>query len=279
MHCFGISNHTPEQALVALQKRQVVSEMSEVAIVPAGTVLNTEKKPSRQILFILNTSDFYRNLKTLNSPRYEKAHVFVFASPLRIAELSSCVPLDFEANPAAKGLGYLLKKDINVAEYKSRVKKVTAPVARMHTRYLTLLTDSVKHGSLLNPLMTFLYTLPSSTHQTPVKEAVAIYLYKGGAWAKLEELLDGIKGVIINKRIRDRLKDILKSPEGDNMRAAFKELRAAKGEAKAPSWAQLAKRHTVTEYEMKYIKSVFDARLANKSSRGTALGAPAKKAA
>lgn len=279
MHCFGISNHTPEQALIALQKRQVVAEMSEVAIVPAGTILNTEKKPSRPILFILNTSDFYRNLKTLNSSRYDTAHVFVFASPLRVAELAGCIPLDFEANPASKGLGYLLKKDINISEYRQRVKKATTQVARMHTRYLTLLTDSVKHGSLLNPLMTFLYTLPSSTHQTPVKEAVAIYLYKGGAWPKLETLLDSIKGVIINKRIRDRLKDILKSPEGENMRAAFKELRAAKGETKVPTWSQLAKRHSVTEYEMKYIKSVYDARLANKPMRGTAIGAPVKKAA
>ncbi len=283
MYCFGVSNHSPDQALHFLQRRKIVAEQSEIAIVPSGTLLSTEKKPSRKFLFILSVSDFYRNLKTLNSVNYANVQLFVFASPLRVAELTHCTPLDFEPHPANEGLGFLLRKDINLADYKLRLKNKeggTPTVQINKKKYLTLLTDNVKHGSLLNPLMTFLYTLPSSTHQTPVKEAVVDYLYKGDSWAALEQMLDDIKGVIISKRIRDRLKEILQDASGTNIRAAFKEYRAGKKAGKAPLWSSLAKTHSVSEYEMKYLKSVYEAKTSTKPFRGKALGhTPAKKAA
>src|SRR5471030_2887151 len=122
MYSFGISNHSPDQALHFLKRRSIVEDMSEIAIVPSGTVLSTEKKPVRQVLFILSVSGFYRNLKTLNSPPYRNVRVFLFASPLRVAELKNMVPLDFEPHPANQGLGFLLQKEINLQAYKASVK-------------------------------------------------------------------------------------------------------------------------------------------------------------
>lgn len=283
MYSFGVSNHSPDQALQFLKKRSIVSDLSEVAIVPSGTILSTEKKPSRKILFILSVSDFYKNINVLNSKPYTEVNVFLFASPLRIAELTNTTALDSEPHPANQGLGFLLSRELELHRFKAAKKNPdleggAAQVKRLNTQYLTLLTDNVKTGSLLNPLMTFLYTLPSATHQTPVKEAVATYLFKGGVLSKLEELLDGIRGIVLSRKVRDRLKVILKSPEGDNMKAAFKEMREIKKSGKAPVWAAISKKHSVSTYELKYIKSVYDAKLMNKGSRGTKLGT-VKKAA
>ncbi len=280
MHCFGVASHSPDQALQFLLKRKIVDEVSDVAIVPSGTVLKTTKKPVRKIVFILSITDFYRNLATLNSDLYRDVQLFVFASPLRVAELSNTVFLDFESNPANKGLSFLLKKEFDLVAYRAQLKRDgNVQVMRQATKYLTVLTDSVKQGSLLNPLMTFLYTLPSSTHQTPVKEAVALYLYKGTAWSGLETMLDEIKGVIISKRIRDRLKEILVSDAGNNIRAAFKVYRAGKKAGKVPLWASLSKAHSVSEYEMRYIRSIIEQKLTAKPFRGKALNAQVKKAA
>ncbi len=280
MYCFGVSNHSPDQALHFLVKRKVVEDESGVAIVPSGTLLSKEKKPSRPILFILSISDFYRNLSVLNSSLYRNVQLFVFASTLRVTELSHSVWLDFEPNPANKGLSFSLQKELNFLAYKAHIKTDgAAKVERLKTKYLTLLTDNVKHGSLLNPLMTFLYTLPSSTHQTPVKEAVVDYLYKGTKFVDLEETLDSVKGVIISKRIRDRLKDILQTDAGNNIRAAFKAYRAAVKAEKVIPWPSLAKQHTVSEYELKYLKSVYDSKVASRDLRGKQLSTTTKKAA
>lgn len=272
MFSFGVSNHSPEQALHFLVRRSIVADTSAVAIVPAGTLLATDKKPSRKIIFILSISDFNRNLKTLNSASYQHTQVFLFASPLRVAELSNTTALDFEPHPANQGLGWLLKKEFNLAALKARLRQPVLEVSRQSTKYLTLLTDTAKQGSLLNPLMTFIYTLPSSTHQTPVKEAVVDYLYKGSSFEALESLLDSIKGIIVSDRIRDRLKAILQAEEGLNIRKAFKEYRAAKKIGKVIPWPTLARNHGVADYELRYLKSVFDAKLQSKPGRGKLLG-------
>lgn len=269
MHCFGVSNHSPDQAVAFLIAKKVIEDMSELAIVQSGTVLKENKKPARPILFILSISDFYRNMAVLNSERYAEAQIFVFASPLRIRELDNVIPLDFEVNPATVGLGFLLKKEIDLAIYRTSIKRKEAEeITRKTTEYLTTLTDNVKRGSLLNPLMTFLYTLPSSTHQTPVKEAVARFLYKGQSFAKLESMLDEIKGVVITKRIRDRLKEILQSEIGDNYKAAFKAYRTQKDEGKTPAISAICKKFGTSDYEMKYLKSVVEASQASKPMRG-----------
>lgn len=280
MHCFGVANHSPDQAVAFLTAKKIITDMSDLAIVQAGTLLKADKKPARSILFILSISDFYRNIEVLNSARYTDAQVFVFASPLRIRELSNVVALDFEVNPATVGLGFLLKKEIDLAIYRTALKrKETEDIAKKTTEYLTTLTDNVKRGSLLNPLMTFLYTLPSSTHQTPVKEAVAIYLFKGQSFAKLEEKLDAIKGVVITKRIRDKLKEILKSEIGENYKAAFKAYREVKEGGKTPAISAICKKFGTSDYEMKYLKSVVEASAATKPLRGKTIASSAARAA
>ena len=280
MHCFGVANHSPDQAVAFLTAKKIITDMSELAIVQSGTLLKENKKPARTILFILNIADFYRNLAVLNSDRYSEAQIFVFASPLRIRELANVVALDFEVNPAAAGMGFLLKKEIDLPTYRAAIKrKEIDTISRKATEYLTTLTDNVKRGSLLNPLMTFLYTLPSSTHQTPVKEAVALYLYKGQTFSKLEEKLDAIQGVVITKRIRDKLKEILKSEIGENYKAAFKAFRETKDTGKTPAISAICKKFGTSDYEMKYLKSVVEASQATKPLRGKTIASSAARAA
>ena len=104
MYCFGISNNSPDSVLSFLKKRKTISDPSEVAILPSGIVLKENKKPVRDILFVLNITDFTRNLDVLNSAKYGKTCVFLFASPLRVNELRNCVSLDTEQNQASAGI-------------------------------------------------------------------------------------------------------------------------------------------------------------------------------
>lgn len=256
MYAFGLSNHSPDQAMNSLVSKGIINEPSEIAVLPSGIRLKENKKPIRSVLFILNVQDFQRNLTVLNSVRYENVQVFIFASPLRIRELQNVLALDFDVNPTANGLGFTMRKDFNMVAYRKAMKKEGAEeVSKVTTHYLGILTENVKRGSLLNPLMTFIYTLPSATHQTPIKEAVAHYLYKFQSFKAFEESLDGLRNITITKRVRDRLKEILTSEIGENYKAAFKALSSEKD----ATIKSVCEKFRTSDYEMKYIQSIVEA--------------------
>lgn len=262
MFAFGLSNHSPDQAMQSMLSKGIITDPSEIAILPSGSRLKENKKPVRSVIFVLSVSDFDRNVTVLNSKKYEDVRVFIFASPLRIKELNNVVALDFEVNPAGLGLGFVLRKDFNMSAYRKSLKNETENVNKEPAHYLRVLTDNAKLGSLLNPLMTFIYTLPSSTHQTPVKEAVAQYLYRGLTYKRFEEMLDELRDITITKRVRDRLKEILTSEAGENYRAAFKALSQIPRDKihirDKEALQEICAKHNTSDYEMSYIRSIVE---------------------
>lgn len=257
MFAFGLSNHSPDQAVNMFLSKGIIADESEIAVLPSGTRLRENKKPVREVIFVLSIPDFRRNLEVFNSTKYANARVFLFASALRINELNNVVALDFDKNPERGGLGFNMRKDLNLPLYRRALKCDEGDgVKHAPIKYLNTLTDNVKRGSLLNPLMTFIYTLPSGTHQTRIKEAIAKYIYRGLSYKKLEEFFDEMKDITITKRVRDRFKEILTSEIGENYKAAFKALHdepdAAKGIEK------VCKKFQTSDYEMRYLKSIVD---------------------
>lgn len=259
---FGVSNHSPDQVIKFLERRTSASDiLGDLAILPFGKKLSPTKKSSRSILFVISISDFYRNAEVLNSPKYANKQVFVFSSPLRLNELTGIIRLDFEHDPALKGLGFLLKSSLDVTAYRNGLRKdADKPIVRNTGRYLTHLIDSIKQGSLLTPLMTFIYTLPSSTLQTPVKNAVVDFFYKGQSIDKLLSVVKDIPAKSISERSLQALEAVLRSEIADNFKAAFKEFRALKKEGKPTVIPAICKRHGISDYEFKYLKSIVDDR-------------------
>lgn len=274
-HIFGISNHSPDKTLDFLRARKVVADLSEIAIVPSGTLLRPDARPVRKILFIVSISDLYRNLTVINSKQYRDASIFVFASPLRINELYGAHPLDFVEDPCNRGVGFIMQQTLNWGAYTKALKSAdgaTRKVKRLDNKYLTVLIEAAKHGSLLNPLMTLIYTMPGATQQSTVKEAVADYLFKGTKLAKLEAVFDSMPDAPISQKHRDGLRTILVSEIGENYRTAFEAYRKQKSDSgKTPSLAAICKKHGTSEYEMSYIRSIVENRTKNKSLIGTTL--------
>lgn len=252
MYAFGLSNHSPGQAIDRLLSKGIISDESDIAVLPAGTRLRENKKPIRDVIFVMSILDFRRNLPVFNSRKYSGAKVFLFASALRINELSEVVALDYDTNPAAAGLGFNARKDLNLSLYKRVLQSPgTQEVEHTKINYLNTLTDNVKRGSLLTPLMTFIYTLPSATHQTPVKEAVARFLHGNHSLPWLDERLNELRDIRVTPKMRDKLKEILTSEIGENYRQAFKD-------SKTEDLESVCKRLQTSDYEMRYIKSIVE---------------------
>jgi len=262
MLCFGISNSAPEVILDLLVQKGIARSRSSVAVVASGSTLDPELKPKRPIVFVLNTSDLMHNLRVLNSDLYLGTRVFIFASPLRLRELQGCTVLDMVEDVANRGLAFKLLNTPNMTPVKSP-RAQDAEVKRQKTQYLTALVDNVRRGSLMTPLMTFIYTLPRATQQTPVKEAVAKHLYNG---TRVELVVKNLSALLSEKNC-EKLVEILESEAAAKYRTAFQALR----DKTVASLKTACTRYDVTDYEMQYLMSVVGVSKANVALRGKSL--------
>lgn len=265
MYCLGVSNHSPLTAIDFLLKTKTIDSRKDIQIVEVGTVLPA--KPKRKALALVNIQDFLKNAKTLNSAAYNDTIVVVFASALRIRELQNCFALDSEPTKESGGVVVRTTKMSRV-RLRQCLKTSHNDVFRQDRKFLITLIDSVKSGSLLNPLMTFIYTLSSSTHQTPVKEACAAFFHNGLSFDAMIRMLKKKYGVTLTERQSNTLSGILEGETGKSFRNLFKDYRASKSTAgdKAVNLDSLCKKHGTAIYEVRYLLSV----VGESVERGTA---------
>lgn len=269
MHCYGISNHSPKQAVDFLVKAKFVAAGKEIKVAEFGCTLPAT--PKKRVLFLVNIQDFYRNVKVLNSDAYKKVSVFVFASALRVREIKGCLPLDQESTQESPGVVVRLKP-LSRAALRAGQKESRTDVKREDGKYLINMIESIKKGSLLAPLMTFIYTLPSSTHQTPVKYACAALLVEGQKFEDMVKALSKI-GVSLNDRQRENLKTILSSEPAQKIGEYFKVAKAKKKEGGSVPVDQLCKKAGIDAYEVRYLTSAYEERNERGSVRGKSVAA------
>lgn len=243
MFCAGVSNHSPEVVLKFLASAGF--EQKDVSVVPVGTKL---AKNSKRCIFFLCIDDFYANLSWMKKTLVEKeVLVLVLASPIRLQELDGCTPLDFVVSP--ESLAAFRFTPLNKAKLSRALKAHTLP-KRKSSEYLITLMTTVREGSLLSPLMTFIYTLSGAAQQNPVKEAVATYFvdYKTKEW-----LQDKVKSVLSVKKLTD-LWLILESEPAVKIRQVCQAIKKHKGD-KTPNIASLCKPLGVQTYEVTYLRA------------------------
>lgn len=238
---FGIANHSPEYVIDALRKAKLIESLKNIGIVPSEQRLS--RRTSCEYLLLLSTKDLRRNASILATSKYQNVRVFVFANPMDLSEIEGLTALDYESNPEYPGFGFKLKA-FNVREVK---KASESRLEYRRGRYLHKLIKYVKRGSLLNPLMTYLYTLPSSTNNF-VKIAVAKWFMSGKPNKSLLTALDKE----VSDNVRNRLSAILFNEVGDRFKLVFARIR----ENGLSDLKAAAKEHQVSDYEIRYLLSV-----------------------
>jgi hypothetical protein len=193
MYAFGVARHSPDTVISWIAKQEKI-ETSEIAVFPIGKTLR--KRINRKVLVMLNVSDAHRNMQTLNA-MYKEKKVVIFGSPIRLVELDGITPLDWFPLKNMTGFRYtnlMVSKYLSAKDTKLQKSK----------EYVIELIDSLKEGSLLTPLMTFIYTLPAS-QQLQVKQAATAYI------CKQSESKNVLSSLNLPKKSKDRLNEILNS--------------------------------------------------------------------
>lgn len=245
---FGVANNAPEYVIEKLLKSGIKS--NEIGLIPHNS--RAAAKPSYKLVLVLTYSDFARNLPVFKSEAYRNTQIILFASAMRIAEYTGMTFLDFDRDKEHPEYGFNFKP-LNLRALRTQKP---AEIVRTKGKYLSKIIKHVKEGSLLNPLMTFIYTLPSVA-QTEVKIAVAKWLVESRKDPELAKLLSNLKTTTVTERVKNKLSDILMTDLGVAYRKAFAEYRTQKkaGDVKFP---RIAKDFGVAEYEMKYLLSVME---------------------
>ncbi len=244
MKLFCITNHSPLQVQVFLEKAQG-TKTNNIYVHPVGSDLT--KEPMKPFMFLLNISDFLKNQVRLNNKYYKETIIFLFTSPFRAIELSNAVMLDVEQNK--KHTYKYTFRSLQKGLYTKGLAEPIEKIERNEDYYLYKIVEDVKYGSLLTPLMTFIYTLPKTTHQTQVKEAVVNYLF--GSKTDIAKQLEK-KKVTLGAKTMVKLETILNSEPG----LAYKKAIEYHKENPEKAIKVLEKKFDVKSYELKYLKKI-----------------------
>ncbi|WOL24440.1 hypothetical protein fHeYen902_094c [Yersinia phage fHe-Yen9-02] len=219
MPVIAITRHSPEQVYAWLKSKR---KNPQITFVPLGGFLDPSKK-YRKNIFIVGTREFDRNVVAIrNMPLY---NVFVFGHTESLERYG--LEVDRELGTVAP------------------IKPKAVPIGS----YLDDLIAQSIEGSLFHELMTYIYKLPSKTHQKPITSIICHWIYEGGTEMELEANFDKLS-IRITAAHRENLLRILRKPVCSRLRAAFRDLRLGMCE----TMGQAVVKHRVQIFELGYIK-------------------------
>lgn len=238
MKIVGFGCHAPDEVLIRLSKEHGVRR-SKVFFVAPDAIL--PKRRPRKIDFVVffSMKDLRRNIDCHKS--FYDTVFMVFDTPIALSaysikhmdfKIGSDVHIDgFECTP--------LNLDLNVE---------SGSIMRTGFDIVNASVDEVKaQRTLLNQLMTFIYTMPRATHQTPIKVVICNWMLSKSTLVKLNADLAKMKSSPLTPKQLARLNDILSSETANLYREAMQE----GGDSEA-----LARRYGISAYEINYMRAI-----------------------
>lgn len=176
----------------------------------------------KKIIFLAGAADFSANTVSIrNMPK----HTFYVFGHKDILQEYGLPEIDFREQQA--------------------VRPRAVPITTVTKK---LVKESIK-GTLFYPLMTFLYTLPSKTHQKPLTHAVCQWLMDGGTEQDLKDALAKL-GLKLKEADREQFFKIVNLPVVGRIQQAFKELRTGK----CLNDGQAVLQHKVQAFELGFVR-------------------------
>lgn len=271
MQLIGVGNHSPEQVISWLVRKG--HKQTAITVVPHGSHLSLDKakKYKRMILFP-TYQDFRRSWALLTDPAFASKVFFVHGTPNKLYEFDNMVFADFDLQKGQRSFGFKLYskfKDINL-----KLKGTNVP-SRCKTKYfMPNLIEAVKQGSLLNKLMSAIYTVKGASNQKQLTLAICQWLYRGEGINVLRKRLSSYGGQLkITELMCTRFENILLTEIGFSFQEAFEEVRACRKKKIEVPFKELGRKYGIPDFELKYI----DVKLENERTNKTTIDQKARK--
>ncbi len=195
-------------------------------------------------LLITDSALIINNLRSANKLNNT---CVLFTGPLRLASLKGIHYLDltFEHSPPFYGIKMRSELNDDIWQSGTDTKVVLSPID-----YTQSIINHVESTSILTDFMTIIYTLPSATHQKPIKTVLLNWIYHSKKTSSLTALLTKVSETLpLSARSVDKIQTLLLSPIGLRIKKALME--SKKGDLE-----KAAHDNAVSAYDMRYILSI-----------------------
>jgi hypothetical protein len=235
--------------------QKMFAELDKDSITYLEVNSKVPKKLKTDTLFLLSFSDFKRNLVRLNSEEYLKKTVVLFAPIVKVKYLTHAYFLDVKSD---KGM-YSITSEYKNLCIENLERQLSKPfkkrtVKEENTEFKYLLIDGVRSGSLLNPLMTLLYSVKAEG-SVKIKEMVLSWLVspKQDIASLSKQLKSSYEWGTVSSKFCGALIELLSSDLGQRYKMVLSKIEAIKATGEKPNTVALAKKHEVDDYELRYI--------------------------
>lgn len=218
MPVIAVTRQSPEQVMGWLKKK---GHADRVTFVPIGGTLDPSKK-YRKHLFVVGAKEYSRNAVAIRDMPQHIVYVFGHSESLK-----------------RFGLDVDLKLDDMVPQ-----RGKLQPVGQ----YLDALKRRAIDGSLFYSLMTYIYTLPSKTHQKPLTATICKWIFNGGR-KSIEREIDAMP-IKLSAVQKHTLMKILAKPVAERLCQAFLDLHSGACE----TVGEAVVKHNVQVFEIGYIR-------------------------
>ncbi|QZE59447.1 hypothetical protein MPK66_gp203 [Erwinia phage pEa_SNUABM_2] len=218
MPVIAVTRQSPEQVMGWLKKK---GQADRVTFVPLGGTIDPSKK-YRKHLFVVGAKEYSRNAVAIRDMPQHIVYVFGHSESLK-----------------RFGLDVDLKLDDMVPQ-----RGKLQPVGQ----YLDDLKRRAIDGSLFYSLMTYIYTLPSKTHQKPLTATICKWIFNGGR-KSIEREIDAMP-IKLSAVQRHTLMKILAKPVADRLCQAFLDLHSGACE----TVGEAVVKYNVQVFEIGYIR-------------------------
>jgi hypothetical protein len=248
MLLLGSCYHAPD-ALAVFLKTQLRITPRQIAFVSVGCTL--PKKPAAKCLIFLSVAALKNHLTLVNSHPYENVVGAVCDSVLALNNITGVTPLDYGMSENFHLDGFVLS-----ALQTDVLASHGATVSIKDAEFEQVVIEKVQSfKGFLTTFMTFIYTMPNATHQTPLKELACRWLAGVQDVNTLERefhlLIDDIK---LSEQKQTRFLALLSS----ELALLYKEVlrRVANVEMDSKEFYAIVNEAEVSAYEIRYILAV-----------------------
>lgn len=238
MKVLAFGNHAPDE-IIQMLKNAGYSRSSIHICERRGTL---PKRNRHEHIIFLSFNDFKRQNV---GPSYDAATFYVFDDPLRLFKVG-LAGADFERSEALYLDGLTLSKLGSLPQ----PQEIEIDEIVSQEDLLELALEEVKaQKTFLNQFMSYIYLLPSGTHQKPIREAVFRWMVTKEPVSKLSKRLDAIGNTSpLNEKQKTRLFALVSSEVIDLYRLALRQDEGTEDE--------MAMQMNISSYELRYIRAV-----------------------
>lgn len=232
MKAFAFACHAPDEVMLKLQQSGI--DRKEICIVGEEEVIT--RKSKRNHFIFMTTGSFRANRSILETM---DATAYVCDDPLSLSHYNF-TPADYKREEFFHVDGFSL---LPMGKLK---KCADVPIVRAPFSAIDEAVKVAKNQiTFLNQFMTFIYSLPSETHQKPLKELVCKWMASKEPFSKYCKVI--VKNVSLTEKQLNRLTAILTS----ETTALYREALQQPGDED-----DVAKIYKISAYELRFIRAI-----------------------